>query len=96
MICITPMTSQKTIKRQSNDIQTTTIEEYKENMHKFLEFTKDIHQYTFITCWFGEDEFCKVNLKYLLEFLNQESYQGKIKINIIDEETYEILKEHFI
>lgn len=70
------------------------IEEYKTVMKDFLLFTKEIHQYSSIILWFGEDAFCQANLITLFAYFKQEKAQEKVTINIINEITYEILYQN--
>ena len=44
-----------------------------------------------ICLWFGKDTFCQMNLLTLLAYLEQIEYQGALKLNYIDDETFEVL-----
>ena len=68
-------------------------DDYKKNMHDFLEFKNHIHEYDSIVLWFGKDMFCQLNLLTVLAYLNQENYLNSIQFNLIDEENYEIIKQ---
>lgn len=69
----------------------TTYEEYMSKMQAFLALTEKINEYE-ITCWFGDDDFCKINLLVLFAYLDQIKYKKEIIFNLIDERTYEIKK----
>ena len=49
-------------------------------------------KYQTICLWFGKDTFCQVNLLTLLAYLEQIAYVGEVKLNYIDDETFEILE----
>ena len=44
--------------------------------------------------WFGKDTFCQINLLTLLAYLEQIQYCGNIKLNYIDDETFELLESN--
>ena len=67
----------------------TTESEYMSNMKEFLDLKDKLNQYE-ITCWFGEDEFCQINLLTLLAYLEQINYKKEITLNLINETTYDI------
>ena len=50
------------------------------------------NEYEMICLWFGRDTFCQVNLLTLLAYLEQIKYCGKLKLNYIDDETFEVLE----
>lgn len=68
-------------------------ESYFENIEDFLTFSKNITSYESIVLWFGKDMFCQVNLLTVLAYLHQENYHNPIYLNLIDEETYEIIEQ---
>ena len=45
-----------------------------------------------ILLWFGKDTFCQMNLLTLLAYLEQIEYRGELKLNYIDDETFEVLE----
>ena len=45
-----------------------------------------------ICLWFGKDTFCQINLLTLLAYLEQIGYVGELKLNYIDDETFEVLE----
>ena len=65
-------------------------EEYLNKLNGIISLKEIIHNIKIINCYFGEDEFCKVNVYYLFKYLMQLNYNNKIILNIIDETTYEI------
>ena len=65
-------------------------EEYRSKMYVY-----DIlqaNEYNKICLWFGKDTFCQVNLLMLLAYLEQIQYSGDLKLNYIDDETFEVLE----
>ena len=50
------------------------------------------NDYQTICLWFGKDTFCQMNLLTLLAYLEQIEYQGELKLNYIDDETFEVLE----
>ncbi|MGN1344678.1 MAG: hypothetical protein ACI4U3_08865 [Traorella sp.] len=69
----------------------TTFDDYFDKMHDFIQFTHEYDHYSTITLWFGFDDFCIANLLVILEFLKLIHYQGKTIIQIINEDTYEVI-----
>ena len=51
-------------------------------------------EYKTICLWFGKDTFCQVNLLALLAYLEQIQYRGDLKLNYIDDETFEVLEQN--
>lgn len=64
--------------------------EYKAKMYAYD--VLDNNDYNEICLWFGKDTFCQMNLLTLLAYLEQIQYQGELKLNYIDDETFEILE----
>ena len=64
--------------------------EYCEKMHVYDALNKT--NYAEIHLWFGKDTFCQVNLLMLLAYLEQIDYSGKITLNYIDDETFDIIE----
>ena len=64
--------------------------EYKSKMYVYDALNNNSYQS--ICLWFGKDTFCQVNLLTLLAYLEQLEYQGEIKLNYIDDETFEVLE----
>lgn len=65
-----------------------------ENEYRVKMYVYDIlknNDYQKICLWFGKDTFCQVNLLTLLAYLEQIEYQGELKLNYIDDETFEVL-----
>ena len=50
------------------------------------------NDYQSICLWFGKDAFCQMNLLTLLAYLEQIGYVGELKLNYIDDETFEVLE----
>ena len=64
-------------------------EEYKQKMH--VPHTLGSGKYSKICLHFGGDTFCQANLLTLLAYLEQIKYQGKVSLNYIDDESFEVL-----
>ena len=43
---------------------------------------------------FGEDDCCKANLNFVINYLKARGYDKKIKVNIVDEYNLEIIREY--
>ncbi len=54
------------------------------------------NHYTALCLWFGKDTFCQLNLLTLLAYLEQIDYRGKVILNYIDDETFEVLESNII
>ena len=67
-----------------------TVNEYKSKMYVYDALGNN--DYPSICLWFGKDTFCQINLLTLLAYLEQIEYQGEIKLNYIDDETFEVLE----
>ena len=67
-----------------------TEDEYREKMYVY--YSLNCNNYQTIHLWFGKDTFCQVNLLTLLAYLEQIEYQGELKLNYIDDETFEVLE----
>ena len=63
--------------------------EYREKMYVYDILNGD--EYQTICLWFGKDTFCQMNLLTVLAYLEQIEYRGKVKLNYIDDETFEVL-----
>ena len=68
-------------------------EDYIKNMIDFLELKNHIHEYNSIVLWFGKDMFCQLNLLTVLSYFQQEKYSNPIYLNLINEDTYEIIEQ---
>ena len=64
--------------------------EYKAKMYAYDALNNN--DYKRICLWFGKDTFCQVNLLMLLAYLEQIRYEGELKLNYIDDETFEVLE----
>ena len=51
-------------------------------------------EYRSICLWFGKDTFCQVNLLTLLAYLEQIQYKGKLNLNYIDDESFEVIESN--
>ena len=67
------------------------IEEYRSKMRVFDALRFEPNRYTELCLWFGNDTFCQMNLLMLLAYLEQIGFQNKVTLNLIDDETFEVL-----
>ena len=69
-----------------------TEDEYRAKMyvHNILQS----NEYQRICLWFGKDTFCQVNLLTLLAYFEQIQYCGELKLNYIDDETFDVLESN--
>ena len=65
------------------------IEEYKSKIFVYTDLLKN---YSEICLWFGKDTFCQINLLTLLAYLEQIGYSGKVVLNYINDETFEVIE----
>ncbi|MBR5295310.1 MAG: hypothetical protein IKU24_01820, partial [Clostridia bacterium] len=63
--------------------------EYREKMHVYHALCQN--SYDEIHLWFGKDTFCQTNLLLLLAFLEDSKYDGKLFLNYIDDESFQVL-----
>ena len=68
------------------------IRDYKENLRAFIEFLKDIRRYDEVVLWFGEEPFCVKNTEIVLQTLREYNFQGVVVLNIVVEETGQIVR----
>ena len=79
--------SQQFIELRAKSLNVTE-DEYRSKMHVYDALNNN--NYTSISLWFGKDTFCQANLLTLLAYLEQIEYQGELKLNYIDDETFEV------
>lgn len=65
--------------------------EYKSKMHVQ---TAPLENYSELRLWFGKDTFCQTNLLTLLAYLEQIEFGGKVVLNYIDDETFEVIEKN--
>ena len=68
-----------------------------ENEYKAKMYAHDIlsrNTYSTIYLWFGKDTFCQMNLLALLAYLEQRKYHGKLILNYIDDESFEVIEHN--
>ena len=66
-------------------------EEYMAKMHVQ---TTPLENYSELRLWFGKDTFCQTNLLTLLAYLEQIEFGGKVVLNYIDDETFEVIEKN--
>ena len=67
-------------------------EEYKSKMHVYYALIEG--NYSELRLWFGKDTFCQANLLTLLAYLEEIGYDGRVILNYIDDESFEVLEEN--
>ena len=67
-------------------------DEYKSKMHVHRALAEN--RYKELRLWFGKDTFCQANLLTLLAYLEQIGYGGRVALNYIDDETFEVIEEN--
>lgn len=67
-------------------------EEYRKNMLVYDALRDGDHAE--LCLWFGKDTFCQMNLLTLLAYLEQAKYSGVIKLNYIDDESFDTIDEN--
>ena len=83
--------SDKFIELRSKELGVS-VEEYKSKMHVQVSLAEN--KYKEIRLWFGRDTFCQTNLITILAYLEQIEYVGKVVLNYIDDETFEVTQEN--
>ena len=68
------------------------VEEYKAKM--YVQAVLAENKYNELRLWFGKDTFCQTNLLMLLAYLEQIRYEGKVVLNYIDDETFEVIEDN--
>ena len=64
--------------------------EYRSKMYVYDAMKNN--NYQTLCLWFGKDTFCQMNLLTLLAYLEQIDYKGEVKLNYIDDETFEVIE----
>lgn len=67
-----------------------TCDEYRKNMVVYDALCGN--EYSELALWFGKDTFCQMNLLTLLAYLEQLSFQGRVVLNYIDDESFEVIE----
>ena len=62
--------------------------EYRAKMYVYDALNQNA--YASVCLWFGKDTFCQMNLLTLLAYLEQIEYRGKLTLNYINDETFEV------
>lgn len=70
--------------------------DYLEKLSVFIDFLNNADEYDEIILWFGDEPFCVENRKIILKALAERGYKGKIILNIVNEETGEILSSSLV
>ena len=83
--------SERFIELRAKALNVTEIE-YKSKMYVHDALNND--NYLSICLWFGKDTFCQINLLTLLAYLEQIDYRGELKLNYIDDATFEVIESN--
>lgn len=73
-----------------------TKEDYLEKLSVFIDYLNRADEYDETILWFGDEPFCVENRKVILKALADKHYKGKIVLNIVNEETGEILSSSIV
>jgi len=73
-----------------------TLGEYKKHMAPFLDLLGRMSNYSEIVLWFGDEPFCRNNSETVIAALKLRGYQGSITLNIVIEETGQVLRSERI
>ena len=69
-------------------------DEYRQKSAPLFNFITNHKSYKKLKLWFGKDTFCQLNLLTLLALFEQINYDGEIILNLICDETGEVLQEN--
>ena len=78
------------------DFHSCSLEEYKNHMAPFLNLLDHLPNYSEIVLWFGEEPFCKKNVEIVVDALKLRGFQGSIVLNVVIEETGQIVRNERI
>ncbi len=67
-------------------------EEYLDKLSGFMGILKHAGEYDEIVLWFGDEPFCVENRRTVLDALQRHGYRRSILLNIVNEETGDILR----
>ena len=67
-------------------------EEYLDKLSGFMGILKHAGEYDEIVLWFGGEPFCVENRRTVLDALRRHGYRRSILLNIVNEETGDILR----
>ena len=71
-------------------------EEYLDKLSGFMGILKHVGEYDEIVLWFGDEPFCVENRRTVLDALRGFGYRRSILLNIVHEETGDILRQETI
>ena len=69
-----------------------TTSEYTHSLKEVLDLLENVNKYQTITLWFGEEPFCQANVTTLIQGLKDYGFKGEIILNLVIEETGEIIQ----
>ena len=67
---------------------------YKSKLQDLIDIEKEIDHIESIVLWFGKDAFCVINLLGVLTYLEDINYQNKVTINLVDDETFNVIESN--
>ena len=59
--------------------------DYQKQMQDFLSLLENINSYQRLILWFGDDDFCIENVKFIKDLLKEYAYQGEVILHTVDE-----------
>ena len=93
--CNAPLFSSEFMAERA-DTHGVSLDEYVWKLRGFLDVLDHIEKYDEIILWFGDEPFCKANTKTVLQALKDRSYNGKLILNIVNEQTAKIVKSEVL
>ena len=70
--------------------------EYLEKLSGFMDVLKHAGEYDEIVLWFGDEPFCVENRQTVVDALRMYGYRRGILMNIVNEETAEIIRQETV
>lgn len=70
--------------------------EYLSKLAEFMEVLRRLDEYDEIVLWFGDEPFCIENRNAVLKALEEHGYRGAVLLNVVDEESGDIVRQERI
>ena len=67
---------------------------YISKIEEVINIKEYISEVELITLWFGKDAFCQINMLTLLVYLEMIGYKNIVTLNIVDDETCEVIERN--
>ena len=82
--------------RERAAVHGVSVAEYLDKLSGFLDVLKHAGEYDEIALWFGDEPFCVANRRTVLNALRMHGCHQDILLNIVDEETGEIIRQETV